>query len=430
MKIHSSAPSALASVISESRIFIHGGAATPHRLIEALVGESYRLRNVEILHLHTVGSAPYAAPEQRDHFRVSAFFVGPNLRAGFEPGFVDYIPCNLSDIPRLLRSRAVPIDIALVHVSPPDAHGFCSLGVSVDAARAATESARIVIAQINAQMPRVHGDGLIHISQIHHAIEVDEALPEMPSHRPTATELSIAAHAVPLIEDGSTLQIGIGAIPDAILGALDQHRHLGIHSEMWSDGALKLIRCGAVDNSKKRLHPGRSVSGFLLGSRELYDFIDDNPSVLNLDVAYVNNPFNIARNPKVVAINSAVEIDLSGQVCADSVGHRIISGAGGQMDFVRGAAQSEGGKSIIALTSRTQKSVPRIVPALKSGAGVVTTRADARYVVTEYGVADLYGKTIAQRARALIKIAHPDDAAFLEKQFFDREPPQQRRSKP
>lgn len=409
MKIHSDARSALSILKSGQRVFVHGGAATPVRLLEALDQWGPSVPDIELVHLHTIGPAP--------RLRTSAFFIGPNLRPRFGDGQVDYLPCLLSEIPRLLRSRTLPLDVALIHVSPPDAHGFCTLGTSVDIAHAATDSAPLIIAQINPQMPRVHGDGFIHVSRIAHAIEVNDPLPEEKLHAPTEVERKIAQQVAGLIEDGSTLQMGIGAIPDAVLGALKHHRHLGIHTEMWSDGALELIRSGAVDNSLKKNHPGKTVSGFVIGSRALYDFIDDNPSVVQLDIEYVNRPANIARNPKVVAINSAVEVDLTGQVCADSVGPRIISGAGGQMDFIRGAALSEGGKPIIAITSRSAAGHPRIVPMLREGAGVVTTRAHIHYVVTEYGVADLQGKTLAQRAKLLTAISHPDDRDRLTRAF-------------
>lgn len=326
---------------------------------------------------------------------------------------VDYLPCFLSEIPALFRSRRRPLDVALIHVSPPDAHGYCTLGASVDVARAAVESAALVIAQVNPRMPRVHGDGFVHLDEIDFHVEVDTPLPEVPSHTLSEAEVRIGQHAAGIIEDGATLQMGIGAVPDAVLAALRGHRHLGIHTEMWSDGALDLIESGAVDNSRKKVHAGKTVSGFLMGSQRLYDFVHDNPAVVQLDIGYVNNPAVIARNPKVTAINSAVEIDLTGQVCADSIGFRVISGVGGQMDFIRGASISPGGKPIIALTSRTRRGEARIVPRLKKGAGVVTTRAHVHFVITEFGVADLYGRTLAERSRALIEIAHPDDREWL-----------------
>lgn len=414
MKIYPNAQSAVESIQSGQRVFIHGGCATPTRLIEGLLSQAGRLKDVELVHLHTVGEAKYADPAFRDNFKVSAFFIGANMRTKLDPGHVDYLPCFLSEIPQLLRSGSFPIDVALIHVSPPDEHGYCTLGTSVDIARAAVDVAKVIIAQVNPCMPKVHGDGFIHVSKIDFAIEVYDPLPEDKLPFPSAEENRIAAHAAGLIEDGSTLQMGIGTIPDAVLGALAHHRHLGIHTELWTDGALRLIQSGAVDNSMKKVHPGKTVSGFVTGSQAVFDFIHDNPSVVGLDIGYVNNPFNIARNPKVVAINSAVEIDLTGQVCADSIGPRIISGAGGQMDFIRGASLSPGGKPIIALTSQTKKGLSRIVPTLKTGAGVVTTRAHIHYVITEYGVADLYGKTLSQRARALIAIAHPSEREKLE----------------
>lgn len=405
------------NIQSGHRVFIHGGAATPFKLIDGLIAQAERLKNVELLHLHTMGSAPYADRKYAENFRVSNFFVGANMRDKIGHANIDYLPCFLSEIPALLKSGKRPLDVALIHVSPPDVHGFCSLGTSVDIARAAVDSAKIVLAQVNKQMPRVHGDGFIHIDRIHHYIEVDEPIPESPITPVKAEDKIIGQFVADLIEDGSTLQTGIGAIPDAVLASLKNHRHLGIHTEMWSDGALELLKCGAVDNSQKLNHPGKTVSGFIIGSKAVYDFIHDNPSVVQLDIAYVNNPVNIARNPKVVAINSAVEIDLTGQVCADSIGSRIISGVGGQMDFIRGASLSKGGKPIIALTSRTRKGISRIVPVLKSGAGVVTTRAHVHYVVTEFGVADLYGKTLRERATELIRIAHPTDRESLEKSW-------------
>lgn len=405
---------ALSLVQSGHRVFVHGGAATPRVLLDALVAEAPRLRGVELIHLHTEGEARWADPDLEDSFSVANLFVGGNMRGKLRPG-VDYLPCFLSEIPALFRSGRRPLDVALLHVSPPDAHGYCTLGTSVDVARAAVDMAEIVIAQVNPRMPRVHGDGFVHVSELTAYVEVDAPLPEVRSRALTDDEKAIGRHAASLIEDGATLQMGIGAVPDAVLAALEHHRHLGIHTEMWSDGALALLDKGVVDNSRKKIHPGKTVSGFVMGSRRLYDFIDDNPAVVQLDISYVNSPNVIARNPKVTAINSAVEVDLTGQVCADSVGSRIISGVGGQMDFIRGAALSEGGKPIIALTSRTKDGRSRLVPTLKPGAGVVTTRAHVHYVVTEHGVADLYGKTLEERAASLIRIAHPSDRESLER---------------
>ncbi len=415
MRKHRQAQDAVAFVQPGQRVFVHGAAATPMRLLDAMVDSAHRLGAVELTHLHTMGPARYADAEYKNHFTTSAFFFGKNLRTRFDPGFVDYIPCFLSEIPQLFRSGNFPIDVALIQVSPPDRQGYCTLGTSVDVAKSAVDAAKIIIAQVNPRMPRVHGDGFIHVDRIHHSIEVDDALPEVIPPIASEAERTIAELAAGLIEDGSTLQMGIGSIPDAILGALKNHRRLGIHTEMWTDGALALLRSGVVDNSQKKIHPGKTVSGFVMGSRDLYDYIHDNPSVVGLDVGYVNNPVNIAKNPKVVAINSAVEVDLTGQVCADSIGPRVISGAGGQMDFIRGASLSVGGKPIIALTSRTKRGASRIVPFLRRGAGVVTTRAHVRYVITEFGVADLFGRTLNQRAKTMISIAHPDEREALER---------------
>lgn len=405
----------LESIKSGDRVFIQGGAATPRTLTANLVKHADRLRNVELIHIHTMDDAPYAEEKFKDSFNVVNLFVGPNMRSKMRPGQVDYLPCFLSEIPALFRSRIRPLDVALIHVSPPDKHGYCSLGTSVDVTKAAIDSAKIIIAQINKNMPRVHGDGFVHIKRIQHWVEVDDPLFESSPAILSPQEVAIGRHTAELIEDGSTLQVGIGNIPDSVLANLKNHRHLGLHTEMWSDGALALLKHGAIDNSKKHVHLGKTVSGFVIGTRELYDFVDDNPSVIQLDIAYVNDPNTIARNPKVVAINSAVEIDLTGQVCADSIGNKVISGVGGQMDFMRGAALSPGGKPIIAVTSRTRKGQPRIVPTLKEGAGVVTTRSHVHFVVTEFGIADLYGKTLYERARSLIDIAHPDDKEFLER---------------
>ncbi len=406
---------ALSAVSSGQRLFVHAGAATPNTLLAELVRQRERLHDVELIHLHTMGDAAYAAPEYAAHFRVTNLFVGPNLRRHVGQANTDYLPCFLSEIPELFRSRTLPLDVALIQVSPPDKHGYCSLGVSVDVALSAVQNAKTVIAQINKNMPRVHGEGFISTRQIDFAVEADNPLPEEKPHVQTAEEKKIGQLVAQFVEDGSTLQMGIGAVPNAILSCLTDRKHLGIHTETWSDGALDLIEAGAVDNTRKKIAPGKTVSSFLIGTRRLYDFVDDNPSVIQLDTAFVNCPEVIAANPKVIAINSAVEVDLTGQVCADSVGSRIISGVGGQMDFIRGATQSAGGKAIIAITSRTKKGISRLVPALRHGAGVVTTRAHVHFIVTEHGVADLWGKTLRERAKALIQIAHPEDRAELER---------------
>jgi 4-hydroxybutyrate CoA-transferase len=412
---HDKAIDAVACVKSGMRVFIHGGAATPSVLIEALEQRASELQDVELIHIHTAGPGRYADPEYGSSFRVANLFVGHNMRDKVGPSRVDYLPCFLSEIPALFRSRRRPLDVAFLHLSPPDQHGYCTLGTSVDIAKAASETAEIVVAQINPNMPRVHGDGFIHISQVHHWVEVDAPLPENPPSPLDDEALAIGRHTAALVEDGATLQMGIGAIPDAVLASLHDHRHLGIHTEMFSDGALDLLHSGAVDNTLKKVHPGKTVGGFVTGSRRLFDFLHDNPAAVLLDIAYVNNPTVIYRNPKVTAINSAVEVDLTGQICADSLGPRIISGVGGQMDFMRAAAVSPGGKPIIALSSRSKKGHPRIVPMLREGAGVVTTRAHVHYIVTEHGVADLYGKTLHERAKALISISHPDDREALER---------------
>jgi len=409
------ASQALNHVSSNQRVFIHGGAATPEVLVDALVEQAKRLRDVELIHLHTSGEARYASAEYARSFRVANLFVGANMRGQLDGSRVDYLPLFLSEIPNLFRSGRRALDVALVQVSPPDRRGYCSLGVSVDVARAAVDSARTVIAQVNSNMPRVHGDGFVHIDEFDWLVEHDSPLPEVPAREPTEEEQAIGHHAAELIEDGATLQMGIGAGPDAVLAALKGHRRLGVHTEMWSDGLLPLLECGAVDNSRKIVHPGRTVSGFVVGTHKVYDYIDDNPTITQYDIGYVNRVNVINRNPKVTAINSAVEIDLTGQVCADSIGHRVISGVGGQMDFIRGAMTSPGGKPIIALTSRTQKGIPRIVPTLRPGAGVVTTRAHVQFVVTENGAVDLYGKTLNERAQLLTSIAHPDDQEDLDR---------------
>jgi 4-hydroxybutyrate CoA-transferase len=335
-------------------------------------------------------------------------------------GRADFVPVFLSEVPGLFRDGVLPLDVALVQVSPPDRHGFCSLGVSVDASRAAVECARRVIALVNPRMPRSHGDGLVHLSRFAAVCETDEPLPEAQRPKLTDVERAIGRHVSALIEDGSTLQMGIGAVPDAVLTSLREHRRLGVHTEMFSDGLVELVERGVVTGEEKRIHPGKVVATFAMGTRKTYDFLDDNPQVVMLDVAYTNDTAVIRRNPRMVAINSAIEVDLTGQVCADSIGTRMYSGVGGQMDFVRGASLSVGGKPIIALPSTTSNGETRFVPFLKQGAGVVTTRAHVHYIVTEYGVADLKGKSLVGRARALIGIAHPDHREALERASFDR----------
>jgi 4-hydroxybutyrate CoA-transferase len=422
MNIVSSALEAVSDIVSGNRVFIHSVAAAPTKLIEAMTARASELRHVEIIHLHTEGAAPYANPEFSESFFTNAMFVGANVRQAIREGRGDYIPVFLSETPLLFRKGILPIDVALIQVSPPDRHGFCTLGPSVDTSRAAVQTAKLVVAQINPKMPRTHGDGLVHISKIHKAFYVDEPIHQHKTDAPTETEMKIGRFCAELVEDGATLQMGIGAIPNATLAALTNHKDLGIHTEMFSDGVLPLVERGVITNAKKRIHPGKIVATFVMGTQKIYDFIDDNPLVAMLDVQYVNDTAVIRKNPRVTAINSALEVDLTGQICADSIGTYHYSGVGGQMDFIRGASLSEGGKPIIALPSITEKGISRIVPFLKEGAGVVTTRAHVHYIVTEYGIADLYGKNLTQRAKALIEIAHPDHREALEKAAFSRFP--------
>lgn len=415
-----SANSALSSVQAGQRVFVHSVAAAPSLLIEALTARAHELTNVEMIHLHTEGKAPYAEPGMEGKFFTNALFVAANTRKAVEEGRGDYIPIFLSECPSLFRNGILPLDVALIQVSPPDKHGFCSLGVSVDISKAAVETAKVVIAQVNENMPRTHGDGIIHVKQIRSFVEGNLPLHEHVSETPSEVELEIGKNVASLVEDGATLQMGIGAIPNAVLACLTSHKDLGIHTEMFSDGVMELVQKGIITGIHKKKHPGKIVSGFVMGTRKLYDFIDDNPEVAMLDIGYINDPHVIRKNPKVTAINSAVEVDLTGQVCADTIGTRQYSGVGGQMDFIRGSSLSDGGKPIIALPSSTAKGESRIVSILKPGADVVTTRAHVHYVVTEYGVANLYGKNLRQRAKTLIGIAHPDHREKLEKEARER----------
>lgn len=414
------ADEAVGVIRSGNYVFIHTAAAAPLRLIRAMTARAAELRGVELVHLHTEGPAPYVEPEYAESFHANALFVAANMRAAIERGQADYVPIFLSEIPALFRKRIFPLDVAMVQVSPPDKHGFCSLGVSVDASRAAVEAATTVIAEVNPNMPRTHGDGVIHADRIDLAVEVSDPIPEHARPRLSEVELAIGQNVAGLVEDGATLQMGIGAIPDAVLTALRGHRDLGIHTEMFSDGLIDLVERGVVNGSRKRVHPGKIVSSFLLGTRRLYDFVDDNPQVAMLVVDYVNDTAVIRRNPRVTAINSAIEVDLTGQVVADSIGARQYSGVGGQMDFIRGASLSPEGKPIIALPSVTARGESKISATVRPGAGVVTTRAHVHYIVTEHGVAYLYGKTLRQRARALIGIAHPDHREALERAARER----------
>ena len=396
-------------------VFIHSAAATPMTLVETLVERAKVLRHLRIIHIHTEGKAWYASPELADVFDIDAFFVGRNVRKAVEEGRADYIPAFLSEIPNLIRSRQVSVDVALISVSPVDKHGYVSLGPSVDTTLAAVQSARLVIAQVNKNIPRVMGEGQIPFSMIDRYVESDEPLPESLPAPPSEKIRQIGRNIAEIVPDGATLQTGIGSIPNAVLEQLTNHKDLGVHTEMFSDGLLPLIEKGVVTNALKKVHPGYVVSTFALGTNRLYEFLDDHPRVMLRDAAFTNNINIISKNPKVTAINGAIEIDLTGQICADSIGSRIYSGVGGQIDFMRGAAASEGGMPIIAMTSRTPRGAPKIVPKLQPGAGVVTTRPSVHYVATEYGIVNLYGKSLKERAAALISVAHPDDRESLER---------------
>ncbi len=404
---------------SNDRVYIQAGAAAPQTLINAMTDRSDELRNVEVCHLHTEGKAPYADPVLRDSFHVNSFFLGSNVRHTIKAGNGSYTPVFLSEVPILFKRNIIDIDVTLIQVSPPDKHGYCSLGTTVMATVAAIENASHVIAQINPQMPRTHGDGIIHISELNSFVEVNEPIFEIQIPEITKIEHRIGEYIAELIDDRSTLQMGIGNIPNAVLQNLGNHKDLGIHSEMISDGVVDLILKDVINGNYKGISPGRAMATFLLGSRKLYDYVDDNPFIELRTSDYVNDVAVIRQNPKMVAINSAVEVDLTGQVCSDSIGTRLYSGVGGQVDFIRGASLSEGGKAIIALPSTTKKGVSRIVPFLKKGAGVVTTRSNVHYVVTEYGVANLYGKTVKQRQKELIKITHPSFREESEREYFD-----------
>eukprot|EP00297_Palpitomonas_bilix_P008060 CAMPEP_0113905974 /NCGR_PEP_ID=MMETSP0780_2-20120614/24417_1 /TAXON_ID=652834 /ORGANISM="Palpitomonas bilix" /LENGTH=475 /DNA_ID=CAMNT_0000900377 /DNA_START=89 /DNA_END=1516 /DNA_ORIENTATION=+ /assembly_acc=CAM_ASM_000599 len=407
-------------VHSRNHVFIHSVAGAPRVLIEALGRRAPCVRDVNVYQIHTEGPAPYVDPALKDSFRCNNYFIGKNTRKAVEQNNADYTPIFLSEIPLLFRRGLVPLDVALITVSPPDKHGFCSLGTSVDVSRAAVDTAKCVLAVINPNMPRTFGDSLIHINKIDEWMEVDEPLPELILKDPSPVERAIGQKISELVDDGATLQMGIGAIPDATLRCLTHHKHLGIHTEMFSDGVIDLVEKGIVDNSKKKVHPGRLVSGFLAGSKKLYDFVHDNPLIAMRDIAFTNDTSVIRKNPKVTAINSCIEIDLTGQVSADSIGTRFFSGVGGQIDFIRGAALVEDGKAIIALPSSTRKGETRIVPTLKEGAGVVTTRAHVHWVVTEYGAVNLFGKSVRERAALLTSIAHPDHQQELERQARER----------
>ncbi len=410
-----------ASIVkSGDRIFVQGAAMTPNTLINAICDRYEDLENVEIISIHTDGAVNYALPPYNKAFKINSCFVGGNVRKAVNTNQGDYIPIFLSEIHWLFRRNLLPLDVAVVQVSLPDKHGYCSLGVSVDITLPAVQTAKKVIGQLNPKVPRSHGDGIIHISQLDGLVEVDAPIHTYPLGAISETEAKIGAHVASLIEDGATLQMGIGSIPNAVLQNLSGHKRLGVHTEMFSDGLLPLIEKGVVTGEEKEIKTGKIVTCFAAGSQKLYDFIDDNPLVHFKEAGYTNDTTIIRRNPKVTAINSAIEIDLTGQVCADTIGSYQYSGVGGQMDFIRGASLSPGGKPIIALTSVTGKGISKITPILKPGAGVTTTRAHVHYVATEYGVVNLFGKNLQERARALISIAHPDHREVLEAAAHER----------
>ncbi|MCP4041731.1 MAG: GNAT family N-acetyltransferase [Gammaproteobacteria bacterium] len=399
---------AVKKIRSGQRVFIGSGVAEPQLLVQALANRGPGLADTQITHILTLGIAPYADPRLKDGFRHNALFIGPNVREAIAEGRADYTPIFLSEIPRLFRHGKLPIDVALIQVSPPDEHGYCSYGVSVDVTKAAAESARHVVAEINPNMPRALGDSFIHINRINSLVPSDEPLLEAPLGQIDDIAMRIGQHIADLIEDGSTLQLGIGTIPDAVLSCLGEKNDLGIHSEMFSDGVIELVERGVINGSRKTLHPEKIVASFVMGSRRLYDFIDNNPMCEFHPTEYTNDPFLISQHERMVAINSALQVDLTGQVCADSLGAYFYSGIGGQVDFIRGASRSSEGKPIIALPSTAESgNLSRIVSTLTPGAGVVTSRGDVHYVATEFGVAELHGKTMRERAMSLIHIAHP-----------------------
>ena len=411
---------AIKEVKPGQRVFVQGGAATPHHLLKKLAERASELWNVEIVSISLQGDAVIADKKYKDSFRINSLFVSGNIREAVNEGRGDYVPIFLSEIPTLFKRGILPLDVALVHVSLPDKHGYCSLGVSVDATATAVKTAKHVIAQVNPRMPRTLGDGLINFNDLDAVVYCEDELPEISPGPGNEISIRIGLHCAELVEDGATLQMGIGTIPDSVLSCLTNHKELGVHTEMFSDGIIPLIENGIITNQHKKKYRGKSVTSFLLGSRKLYDFVDDNPAIAVLNIDYVNDTAVIRTNPKVTAINSAIEVDITGQVCSDSIGTYHYSGVGGQMDFMRGASLSEGGKPIIALPSITSKGCSRISAFLKKGAGVVTTRAHAHYIVTEYGIAYLYGKNMRQRAKALIEIAHPNHREALEVEAFNR----------
>lgn len=419
MSKYVTAEEAVKVVKSGDRVYLQAAAAAPTMLTNALADRATELRNVEICHLHVEGEARYANPELSESFHVNSFFIGPNVRHTLASGNGSYTPVFLSELPYLFRRKVVALDVVFIHVSPPDSHGYCSLGVSVEATLAAIESAKTVIAQVNPQMPRTFGDGILHISEIDYLVEVNLPIYGHETEKISPLEDKIGNFIASLIEDESTLQMGIGSIPNAALSKLSNHKNLGLHTEMFSDGVIDLIESNVINGNYKGVGRGRALATFLLGSQRLYDFVSDNPFIELKESSFVNDTARIRKNPKMIAINSAIEVDVTGQVCADSIGARMYSGVGGQMDFIRGASLSDGGKAIIALPSITKNGDSRIVPFLRQGAGVVSTRSHVQYIITENGIADLYGKTLRQRAIEMTKIAHPDHQEWIEREYYN-----------
>ena len=413
---------AVKAIKSGNRIFLTGNVSVPQKVLAALVEYAPNLEDVEICQALTVGPADYVSPEMEGHLRVNSIFISANIRKAVHEGRADFTPVLLAEFPLLFKRGLLPLDVAMIHVSPPDEHGFCSLGVEVGLTKTPAESAKIIIAEVNEQMPRTLGDSFIHVSRLNYIVPVNYPISELPmgAGEPSETVQKIAGHIAELIPDAATMQLGIGEIPDAVLKFLFDKKDLGIHTELFSDGVIDLVNAGVLTNAQKTLHPGKIVAGFMLGTKQLYDWADDNPLIELHRTEYVNDPFVIAQNERMVAVNSAIEVDLTGQVCADSIGPKLYSGVGGQLDFIYGASRSKGGVPIIALPStntlRDGTVLSKIAPLLKHGAGVVTTRNHVRFIVTEYGVADLYGKTIRERATQLINIAHPDFREDLKKQ--------------
>lgn len=414
-----SAAEAVKVVKSGDRVYVQAAAATPSILTKALVDRAPELKNVEVCHLHTEGEALYANPELAASFHVNSFFIGANVRHTIKAGNGSYTPVFLSELPNLFRKKVVLLDVVFIHVSPPDKHGYCSLGTSVEASIAAIENAKIVIAQVNPQMPRTFGDGILHESEIDYLVEVNERIFGHEVAPISEEEAKIGKFVASLIDDKSTLQMGIGSIPNAVLAQLTSHKDLGLHTEMFSDGVIDLIEKNVINCNYKGILQGRALATFLIGSQRLYDFVNDNPFIEMKESCFVNDTARIRKNPKMIAINSAIEVDVTGQVCADSIGMKMYSGVGGQMDFIRGASLSNGGKAIIALPSITKRGESRIVPFLKQGAGVVTTRSHVQYIITENGIADLYGKTLKQRVAEMVNIAHPMHQETIEKEYSE-----------